>query len=67
MKEKKQSYWKLLLGILSIAFVCLKLTGNIDWNWFYTISPILLISAVWWLKFWLKIFIGAWVEVNKEK
>lgn len=31
-----------LLGILQIVFITLKLTGNIDWSWFWVLSPTLL-------------------------
>lgn len=29
-------------GLLTIAFVVLKLTGVIDWSWWWVISPILI-------------------------
>lgn len=28
--------------LLAIAFIVLKLTGQIDWNWLFVVSPILL-------------------------
>ena len=31
-----------LLGILQIVFLTLKLTDNIDWNWFWVLSPTIL-------------------------
>lgn len=31
-----------LLGILQIVFITLKLTENIDWNWFWVLSPTIL-------------------------
>lgn len=30
------------LGILQVVFLVLKLTNNIDWNWFWVLSPTLL-------------------------
>ena len=27
-------------GILTIVFIVLKLTGHIDWNWIWVVSPI---------------------------
>lgn len=27
-------------GLLTIVFIVLKLTGNIDWNWWWVLSPI---------------------------
>lgn len=31
-----------ILGILQIVFITLKLTDNLDWNWFWVLSPTLL-------------------------
>lgn len=31
-----------LLGGLTILFIALKLLGNIEWSWFWVLSPILL-------------------------
>lgn len=31
-----------LLGTLQIVFLVLKLTGNIDWGWFWVLAPTLL-------------------------
>lgn len=28
-------------GLLTILFICLKLTGYIDWSWWYVLFPIL--------------------------
>ena len=30
------------LGMLTILFIGLKLTGFIDWSWFWVLSPVLL-------------------------
>lgn len=35
-----------LLGILQIVFLTLKLTDNIDWNWFWVLSPTILPAAI---------------------
>lgn len=29
------------IGVLTILFVALKLTGYIDWSWFWVLSPLL--------------------------
>ena len=31
-----------LLGIVQIVLLILKLTDNLDWNWFWTLSPTIL-------------------------
>lgn len=43
-----------IVGLLTVAFVVLKLTGHIDWTWWWVLSPIwipmglvLAIVAVW--------------------
>jgi hypothetical protein len=40
--------------ILLIVFVVLKLTGNIDWSWWWVLSPI-----------WVSLLIGLFVESVK--
>lgn len=34
------------LTILGIVFIVLKLTGNIDWSWFWVLSPFLASIAI---------------------
>ena len=34
------------VGVLQIVFIVLKLTGNIDWDWHWVFSPILLPLAI---------------------
>ncbi|WP_276882344.1 hypothetical protein [Anaerococcus tetradius] len=41
MKEES-GYGSLLLGLLTILFIGLKLTGTISWSWFWVLSPILI-------------------------
>lgn len=43
-------------GILFIVFLVLKLTGNIDWSWWWVFSPfwlpivfVLIVALVFWL------------------
>lgn len=33
-------------GLLTIAFIILKLTHNIDWNWWWVLSPIWITLAI---------------------
>lgn len=37
------------VGLLTIAFVVLKLTGHIDWSWGWVLSPIWISFLVWFL------------------
>ena len=34
------------LGILTLIFITLKLTGYIDWSWFWVLSPTILTFSV---------------------
>ena len=34
------------LGTLTILFVVLKLTDNIDWSWFWVLSPMIIPLAI---------------------
>ena len=51
------------VGLLTIAFVVLKLTGYIDWSWWWIVSPILitLIVAL------LALVVGIIVILNTDK
>lgn len=37
------------VGLLTIAFIVLKLTGYIDWSWWWVWSPVLIGSAIFFL------------------
>ena len=49
--------------LLTLVFVVLKLTGNIDWNWWFVFSPSIFI-VVWWIFMTLSI---ALMELILEK
>ena len=34
-------------GLLTILFIGLKLTGYIDWSWFWVLSPLLIGLGLW--------------------
>lgn len=36
-----------LMTILFLIFLVLKLTGNIDWNWIWVLSPLWFSFAFW--------------------
>jgi len=42
MNEKQSSSGISFLGTLALIFVVLKLTGNINWSWFWVLSPVIL-------------------------
>jgi len=33
------------IGLLTILFIALKLTGYIDWSWFWVLSPTMVLVA----------------------
>ena len=40
MKANKQVYGLDFFGLLSIVFITLKLTGFIDWSWWWVLAPL---------------------------
>ena len=54
MKENKSSHGLGFVGALTVAFVVLKLCDEINWSWWWVLSPlwisfgiILLIAIIW--------------------
>lgn len=39
------------LGLLTLAFIVLKLTHVIAWSWFWVLSPLILIALIWGISF----------------
>ena len=39
------------LGLLTLAFIVLKLTHVIAWSWFWVLSPLILIALIWGIGF----------------
>ncbi len=58
MENKSSSNGISLVGVLLIVFVVLKLTGNLDWSWWWVLSPI-------WIPFAIlaSIFVFAFIAV----
>ena len=52
-------------GLLTIVFIVLKLTGYIDWSWFWVISPIL-VPIIFGIVI-LIVFVIAWFAENRKK
>lgn len=55
-------------GLLTILFIGLKLTGYIDWSWFWVLAPIwisILIGAVFFVGFFIFVLVMA-LRTNKE-
>ena len=45
-KENSSSSGIGFCGLLTIAFIVLKLTKHIDWSWWWVISPLLISTAI---------------------
>jgi len=46
-------------GLLTVAFIVLKLTGHITWSWWWVLSPL-------WISFALAMVVAVAVVVFKE-
>lgn len=42
MSNATQSGGTGILSLLTVVFIVLKLTGDIDWSWFWVLSPTLI-------------------------
>lgn len=45
-------------GLLTIVFIALKLTGHIDWSWWWVLSPPLVIAGLYVLIFGVAVAIA---------
>ena len=56
-------------GLLTILFVSLKLTGHIDWCWFWVLSPILIpsISGAVILLVLLLVKLNLWRKIRNQR
>ena len=43
-------------GLLTILFIALKLTGHIDWSWWWVLSPV-------WIGAAIVVFIGIFIAI----
>lgn len=55
------------LGLLTIVFITLKLTGVITWSWWWVLSPIWIPTAITVLIFIIAVIGATSVAVDKEK
>ena len=44
-------YWTIILGFITAVFVLLRITGVTHWDWWYIVSPLILLDvlliAIW--------------------
>lgn len=66
MSENKASSGGIgFVGLLTIAFVVLKLTHYIDWSWWWVLSPIWITAAVVVLVILAVLAVAVFVEKSK--
>jgi hypothetical protein len=66
MSESSQTKYTFpFLPILTLIFITLKLTGYIDWSWFWVLSPMLIPAGLIILAF--AIFFAVYPFLNKNK
>jgi len=67
----KESAGTGFVGLLTLLFIALKLTGNIDWSWIWVLSPIwisILVGVVFLIGFLIFILIMALLRLpNKSR
>lgn len=49
-------------GLLTIVFITLKLTGFIDWSWWWVLSPVWIVASVVIMVIVLFFAIKIWVD-----
>lgn len=47
-------------GLLTIAFIVLKLTGYIKWSWIWVLSPLWISAIIFFVLVFIIIFIKEW-------
>ena len=57
----------LLCGMLTIAFVVMKLTGVIDWRWLWVLAPLWIPMGVGLILLIIVLVLQVKIEINKRK
>jgi hypothetical protein len=52
-------------GLLTIVFITLKLTGYIDWSWWWVLAPLWIGALVGLTLLGLFLAIAVWIEMRK--
>lgn len=62
MNEKK--YGISFTGALTIAFIVLKLTNNINWSWMWVLSPLWIPILIYIVIFLIAILIATFISIK---
>ena len=63
--KKDKKWYHYPMSILTVVFIVLKLTGNIDWSWFWVCSP-MWAPIVFLITFAILAFPMVWIQ-SKNK
>jgi hypothetical protein len=55
------------VGLLTIVFITLKLTGHIDWSWWWVLSPIWITTAIVVAILLLLFGVAVYVDLSKPR
>lgn len=55
-----------ILTIMFVVFLTLKLTGNIDWSWWWVTSPLWLPVAMLFVIIGLIVIVGSFIFFNRK-
>lgn len=66
MSDNKQTSGGVgFIGILTLIFITLKLTGHIEWSWVWVLSPIWIVFALLVLILFVAVVIGV-IKASKK-
>lgn len=55
------------MGLLTIVFITLKLTGFIDWSWWWVLSPLWITAALVAVIFVIGIAVFAYLDIRRRR
>ena len=64
--KKDKKWYHYPMSILTIVFIVLKLTGNIDWSWFWVCSP-MIAPIVLYATFAILAFPVLWIQQDMKR
>lgn len=53
------------IGLLTIVFITLKLTGYIAWSWWWVLSPLWISVAAFWVFLVIVLIVGLILSIRK--
>ena len=64
--KKDKKWYHYPMSILTVVFIVLKLTGNIDWSWFWVCSP-MIAPIVLYATFAILAFPVLWIQQDMKR